>query len=383
MRKLASIRLIDAITPINGADAIECVTIGGWKCVAKKGEFQRGQLCVYFEVDSILPSNDARYAFLAASFKDVPTESGTTVNGHRLKTIKLRGQISQGLALPLSLYPEVSNPTVDDDLTALLKIEKYELLSSNGSTAGRGRTRSFPAFIIKSDQERCQNISKQIFADMDKQYEVTQKLDGQSATYYYRDGIVGLCSRNMHLGVPDGVNPPPELTLWEKIKGFFNKKPLVLLQQEPKSNWHKAEAKYDIFTALKKLGMNIALQGEIIAPTIQGGYEKVPNMQLRIYAVQNLDSGTFVAPDKAHDIVAKLNHDFGCKLEYVPVLHKSISLAQLGITNIDELLKFAEGASILNPEQKIREGVVFKAVDGSGSFKVINNLYLLKNDKKD
>lgn len=383
MRKLASIRLIDDITPINGADAIECVTIGGWKCVAKKGEFQRGQLCVYFEVDSILPSNDARYAFLAASFKDVPTESGTTVNGHRLKTIKLRGQISQGLALPLSLYPEISNPTVDDDLTALLKIEKYELLASNGSNAGRGRTRSFPSFIFKSDQERCQNISKQIFADMDKQYEVTQKLDGQSATYYYKDGIVGLCSRNMHLGVPDGVNPPPKLTLWEKIKGVFIKKPLVLMQQEPKSNWHKAEAKYGIFAALKKLGMNIALQGEIIAPTIQAGYEKVPNLQFKIYAAQDIDKGIFIPPAKVRQAIEEVNKDFGYKLEYVPVLHKSISLSQLGITNIEEMLKFAEGESTLNPAQKIREGVVFKAVDGSGSFKVINNLYLLKNDKKD
>ena len=334
-------------------------------------------------MDSILPSSDTRYAFLAASFKHVPTESGTTVNGHRLKTIKLRGQISQGLALPLSLYPEISNPTVDDDLTALLKIEKYELLSSNGSTAGRGRTRSFPAFIIKSDQERCQNISKQIFADMDKQYEVTQKLDGQSATYYYKDGIVGLCSRNMHLGVPDGVNPSPKLTLWEKIKGVFSKKTLILQQQELNSNWHKAEAKYEIFNVLKTLKQNVALQGEIIAPTIQKGHEKVPNLQFKVYAVQDIDSGSFINPHKAHDVITELNHDFGCKLEYVPVLHESISLSQLGITNIEELLKFAEGASTLNPEQKIREGVVFKAIDGSGSFKVINNLYLLRNDKKD
>ena len=218
---------------------------------------------------------------------------------------------------------------------------------------------------------------------MDKQYEVTQKLDGQSATYYYKDGIVGLCSRNMHLGVPDGVNPLPKLTLWEKIKGVFIKKPLVLLQQEPKSNWHKAEAKYEIFGALRCIGQNIALQGEIIAPTIQAGYEKVPNLQFKVYAVQDIDSGSFINPPKAYDVITELNHDFGCKLEYVPVLYESISLAQLEITNIDELLKFAEGASILNPEQKIREGVVFKAVDGSGSFKVINNLYLLKNDKKD
>jgi hypothetical protein len=71
------------------------------------------------------------------------------------------------------------------------------------------------------------------------------------------------------------------------------------------------------------------------------------------------------------------------KLEYVPVLHDSISLSQLGITNMEQLLAFAEGDSLLNPAQKVREGVVFKAVDGGGSFKVVSNQYLLKNDKKD
>jgi RNA ligase (TIGR02306 family) len=101
MRKLASIRTIDAITPIEGADAIECVTIGGWKCVAKKGEFKVGARCVYFEVDSILPASDERYKFLEKSFKEFHTEAGSKVLGHRLKTIKLRGQISQTTNRPM------------------------------------------------------------------------------------------------------------------------------------------------------------------------------------------------------------------------------------------------------------------------------------------
>jgi len=383
MRKLASIRTIDAITPIDGADAIECVTIGGWKCVAKKGEFTEGALCVYFEVDSILPANDERYKFLEKSFKEFHTESGSKVLGHRLKTIKLRGQISQGLALPVSSYPELAKLEDGDDATTLLGIAKYEAAVGGSNGGNRGKTSGFPSFLIKSDQERCQNMGKQIFADMDKLYEITQKLDGQSATYYYRDGTVGLCSRNLQLAPPTGVNRTEKLSLWARIKGWFKK--VEVVEEDLNSNWHKAAARHDIFNLLKKYAQNIALQGEIISPNIQGGYEKVNELTLKVYAVQDINKFAFMPPDEAKRVVGELNKlvTAGMQLEYVPVLHDSISLSQLGITNMEELLAYAEGASMLNSAQKVREGVVFKAVDGGGSFKVISNQYLLKKDKKD
>ncbi len=384
MRKLASIRTIDAITPIEGADAIECVTIGGWKCVANKGEFKVGARCVYFEVDSILPASDERYKFLEKSFKEFHTEAGSKVLGHRLKTIKLRGQISQGLALPTESFPEVAKYKVDDDVTTVLGINKYEAAVSGNNGGNRGKTRGFPSFLIKSDQERCQNMGKQIFADMDKLYEVTQKLDGQSGTFFYRDGTVGLCSRNLQLAPPVGVNPTAKPSLWERIKGWFKKADTVEVD-DLNSNWHKAAAKYDIFNLLKQYGQNIALQGEIISPTIQAGYEKVNELAFKVYAVQDINKFSFMPPAEATLVVRELNKlvTMGVTLEYVPVLHDSVSLSQLGISNMEQLLAFAEGVSLLNPAQKVREGVVFKAVDGGGSFKVVSNQYLLKNDKKD
>jgi hypothetical protein len=208
-------------------------------------------------------------------------------------------------------------------------------------------------------------------------------LDGQSGTFFYRDGTVGLCSRNLQLTPPTGVNPTAKPSLWERIKGWFNK--VETVEDDLNSNWHKAAAKYDIFNLLKQHGQNIALQGEIISPTIQAGYEKVNELAFKVYAVQDINKFSFMSPAEATLVVSELNKlaTTGVQLEYVPVLHESISLSQLGITNMEQLLTFAEGASLLNPAQKVREGVVFKAVDGGGSFKVVSNQYLLKNDKKD
>lgn len=386
MRKLATIRVIENVTPIDGADAIECITIGGWKCVAKLNEFKRGDLCVYFEVDSILPSTDKRYEFLAKGFKEYPTEKGIMVLGHRLRTVKLRGQISQGLALPLTAFPELANKQVDADVTDILGINKYEVLPTKG-TQGRGKTNSFPSYLIKSDQERCQNMAKDIFADMNKKYEITQKLDGSSATYFYKDGIVGLCSRNLQLAVPDGINPAPKQSLFAAAKKLILKllgKAPAASEADLNSFWHQAANKYDIFNLLKKCGTNIALQGEIIAPSIQAGHEKVKELEFYVYAVQHTDKYGFLSPSAARDIVNDLNIVADkIKLQYVPLLHKEASLQELGITDINALLAYAEGGSLLNKECKVREGLVFKAVDGSGSFKVISNAYLLKKDKKD
>ncbi len=112
---------------------------------------------MYFEVDSILPGADERFKFLEKSFKDHSTETGQLVFGHRLKTIRLKGQISQGLALPLTLFPEITSDELDTDLTNLLKIQKYEIpQSSRGSQGQRtGPKRAFPSYLRKSDQERC------------------------------------------------------------------------------------------------------------------------------------------------------------------------------------------------------------------------------------
>ena len=147
MRKLASIRVANDLFPIQGADAIEAVRVDGWVCVAKKGEFKVGDKGIYFEIDSFLPGTEPRFQFLAKQFI---TFNG--VQGARLRTIRLRGQLSQGLFLPLSLFPELETTEVGADVTELLGVDKWEPAipaQLAGDVYGK-----FPHWVAQSDQPR-------------------------------------------------------------------------------------------------------------------------------------------------------------------------------------------------------------------------------------
>jgi hypothetical protein len=211
-RKLASIQRIGKVLPIEGADAIEIVTVNSWKVVSKKGEFKEGDLCVYFEIDSFLPMEKDFEFLRKSSYKKMGD-----LEGFRLKTIKLRGQVSQGLCLPLSILEKEDEMKIgiskqpwgdqlqlgpyDDaivieegaDVTEYMCVLKYEPpipAELSGKVKG-----GFPGFIRKTDEERIQNMTKEYDSMRDKHYYVTEKLDGSSATYYFRDGVFGVCSK--------------------------------------------------------------------------------------------------------------------------------------------------------------------------------------------
>ena len=144
MRKLASIQKVVGTAPIEGADAIEIAFVLGWQVVVKKGEFKAGDLVVFYEIDSFLPASDSRYD----SFKErFSTWDGKL--GMRLKTIKLRKTLSQGLVLGVDKFSEIKNPKEGDDVTDLLKIEKWEIIEkgSNAGTRALGSGKTFPPFI--------------------------------------------------------------------------------------------------------------------------------------------------------------------------------------------------------------------------------------------
>jgi hypothetical protein len=149
MRKLASIRKINLVEPIEGADAIEVATVDGWKVVVKKNEFKVGDLVVYFEIDSWVPTGLA--PFLSKG-KEPREYNG--IKGERLRTIKLRGQISQGLILPYAICGKICEE--GEDVSELLYIQKYEA-PIPAQLAGQVKS-TFPSFIPKTDQERVQNI---------------------------------------------------------------------------------------------------------------------------------------------------------------------------------------------------------------------------------
>ena len=189
MRKLATIRKIDALTPIVGADAIECAAVGGWKVVVKKGEYTVGDLAVYCEIDSWIPTELA--PFLSKG-KEPRVYEG--ILGERLRTVKLRGQLSQGLLLPLE--PTCANIESELfeglDVSLPLGIVKWERLL-NAQLAGMAKG-NFPSLIPKTDQERVQNLKSEIAqaAEDGLEFEVTEKLEGSSMTVYLMDGVFGV-----------------------------------------------------------------------------------------------------------------------------------------------------------------------------------------------
>ena len=182
MRKLVSVRTVGQITPIENADAIECISVDGWQVVAKKGEFKEGDKCVYFEIDSFLPTDDVRFSFLAKNGTKTDSDGVERV---RLRTIRLRGQISQGLALPLHLFPEIVGllHTNQEDFSETVNVIKYE---QPEKALGRAAAGTFPWWIRKTDEERIQNCYGR-FARVhkDTMFVPTLKLDGMSTTIAY------------------------------------------------------------------------------------------------------------------------------------------------------------------------------------------------------
>jgi RNA ligase (TIGR02306 family) len=345
MRKLATIRMIDSIDPIENADAIEVATVGGWKVVVKKGEFEKEDLAIYCEIDSWIPHEIA--PFLSKGKEPKEFEG---IKGERLRTVRLRGQLSQGLLLPLhSLSEEVQeycqNIDYHDpegiDLTEQLGIVKWEP-KIPAQLAGQVKG-NFPEGVPKTDQERIQNVNRSTF-DFYRtlSWEVTEKLHGSSCTFYVDgEGEFHVCSRN-----------------------------LDLKEDENNAYW-KAARKYDIENKLKLAGLkNIAIQGELIGEGINGNqYKSV--LDFYVFDMYETKTYTYATPQMRQILAEQLG------LKHVPVLVNGYIFKD--DESIQSLLTLAEGKSKLNDSN--REGLVFKSMlPGNGSFKAISNEWLL-NEK--
>jgi RNA ligase (TIGR02306 family) len=344
-RKMATIRKISDISPIPDADAIDLATVDGWKIVVKKNEFKVDDLVIYCEIDSWIPTEIA--PFLSKG-KDPREYNG--VKGERLRTIKLRGQISQGLILPIPTGENTDGLLAfnigmniikeGEDVSSILNIQKYEA-PIPACLAGVVRG-NFPSFIPKTDQERIQNLTKVFERYKQFTWEVTEKLDGSSCTFYFKDDDFGVCSRNLDLK-EDYTN-----TFW------------------------RMAAQYDVETKLINLGKNIAIQGEVIGEGIQGNPYKITGQQFHVFDVFDIDSQTYYNGAERRQLVV----DFG--LVHAPVLEFKTPIYPS--TTIDDLLLMAEAKSRLNTKSE-REGLVFKCEeDPSISFKAISNRFLIKSD---
>ena len=337
MRKMATIRKIDALNPIVGADAIEAATIGGWKVVVKKGEFNVGDRAVYCEIDSWIPTELA--PFLSKGKEPREFEG---IKGERLRTVKLRGQLSQGLLLNLDMaIPQTNSFAEGDDVSELLNIVKWEL-PMNAQLAGMARG-NFPSVIPKTDQERAQNLVGEILAaaQAGTQFEITEKLEGSSMTVYQNRGEFGVCSRNLDLKETEG-----------------------------NAFWATAR-KEDIEGKMKRIDehWDFAIQGELIGPGIQGNIYKLKEPEFRVFDVYDITNGKYLDPAHRRALIAALG------LKHVPVMYVD---KDLGVGSVEEILQWAEAKSVMGditgPE---REGIVFKEVNGGMTFKAISNKYLL------
>lgn len=343
MRKLAAVRKIDEIRPIEGADAIECAVIGGWAVVVKKGEFAPDTLAVYLEIDSWVPTELA--SFLS---KGKEPREFNGVKGERLRTVKLRGQVSQGLLLPMSVLNLEDNGVVyktladeGDDVSELLGIQKYEA-PVPAQLAGQVRG-NFPGFVPKTDQERIQNLTAELREWQDNPaftWEVTEKLDGSSMTVYVRDEDSGVCSRNLDLK-PDITN-----TFW------YVALELALIEK------------------IRNTGRNLALQGELIGEGIQKNPYGITRQTFVLFDIYDIDRGDYMTPFERRVF---------CETHGIP--HVPVIATDMVITeSVQGLLTTAEGKSVLNSKSQ-REGLVFKCnTFGGPSFKVIANSWLLKNE---
>ena len=336
-RKLATIRIIDDIRPIEGADMIELVTVDGWNVVvAKQVGHKVGDHVVYCEIDSFLPIREEFEFLRKSSYKKMGDQEG-----FRLKTIRLRGQVSQGLILPMSVFGDFGWTAYEGlDVTEKLGIVKYEPpipAELFGKVKG-----NFPSFIPKTDEERIQNLTKEYGEwkyQSKHQFYVTEKLDGSSATYYFKDGEFGVCSRN-----------------------------LELLETEGNTFW-KVARELNLEENMRATGKNISLQGELIGEGIQGNPYKIKGQTVRFFTGFDIDKYQRIS---FPELVVMLS-DMG--LQYVPILNQELGFVLP--ETVEDMLKYAEGKSLLN-DKKEREGVVVRSMDGTISFKAISNKFLLE-----
>ena len=348
-RKLATIRQISEVRRIPDADKICAYVVDGWTVVDSIGKYSVNDLVVFCEIDSWMPHHLA--PFLTREGKQPKEYLG--IKGERLKTVKLRGQLSQGLLLPLdheanngdtilNMYwdsvdaDDDSDYTIPDegyDLTSLLGIVKWEDTRYMNDSNAKG---SFPSFIPKTDQERVQNILRSIENWRGMSFEVTVKRDGSSMTAFVNGDDEGVCSRNM-----------------------------LLRETDSSAFWHAARS-LNLLEKIRSTGRNLALQGELLSQKIQGNYEKVSSVEWNCFDIWDIDNRQYLLPRERQDLCESLG------IPHIKIIDKEFILDH----TVDQLLEMAEGPGI-NPGVQ-REGLVFKANTSHGiSFKAVSNSYLL------
>jgi len=374
MRNLASIQRVLEIKSIPNADRIALATVLGWHIVVLKEDIKKGDLVVFFEVDSLLPVHPAFEFLSKGGTKTIVGDDKKEHTGYRLRTIKLKGQISQGLCVKPEAFG-ISKPKVGDDVTDKIGVVKYEhfIESTNQQSTRKpvvlpdwlpvplgmwikrtfpqfavkvwGKNlKPFPCYIPKTDETRLQSAPKVLSRHKKELFYATEKLDGSSCTVFCKGGEVGVCSRNIWYPKDDG------------------------------NQFWKAVISLGLDKSIKEYG-DIALQGELVGEGIQKNRLKQKGQKIYFFNAYDIKLGQYLSYREFVCLCENL------KIPTVPVLDDKFKLK----SKVDKMVEYATRKSTMNPDV-LAEGVVFRPLTESNdpqlgrlSFKVINPDYLLEH----
>lgn len=357
-RKLASVQKIKNLEPIEGRDRIELATVEGWKVIVGKGDFKVGDFCVYIEIDSVLP--------------DRPEFEQARKRSNRVRTMKMAGVYSQGIVYPLTILPNmIDDHTISynqyhegDDVTAILGITKYDEYAGEEPVKVSRKLKynwfqkiwyklfgfpqrkkgGFTTLVSKTDEIRIQNIPEVL--KYKEPVIVTQKVDGMSGTYTIERTFFGtkfnVYSRNLQVDKDNSA-------YWRIAEMYDLEDRMNLMLDELEVNW-------------------IAIQGEIAGPGIQKNPDGLKDIEFFVFNIIT-PKGRWGTQE-----MAKFCYKYG--LGTVPILDLDYILPD----TVDNMLKYATGPSLLNPDV-LREGVVIRSKDGQKSFKAVSPEYLVKHGK--
>lgn len=347
MRKLASIQKIWNVEPIEGADKIELAHVLGWQCVVNKGQFHRYDIAVYFEIDSFLPVRE-EFEFLRSSSYRKTDIMG---EGFRLRTLKFKGQISQGLLLPVEIFPELEHRvwTVGDNVTDLLGVRKWEIeerASTGGTIIG-----NLPYDVPHTDETRIQSAPELLEQFAGKRYYITTKMDGSSHSVSIDENGFHVCGHNFEYK-DDGSS-----SFYEYVKATGLRRKMEQYMKD---------------TARSVL----TIQGEFCAPGIQSNRLRLKKPEWYVFTIR--------ADRRRVGLYEWLAACENMNLEPVPLEESGDDLLSKYPT-VDALLARAEGTY---PNGGQKEGIVVRTSEpvwantesGFLSVKAINNKYLLKNE---
>lgn len=347
MRKLASIQRVWKIEPIEGADKIELAHVLGWQCVVNKGQFKEMDLGVYFEVDSFLPIVPEFEFLRASSYK----KTDIMGEGFRLRTMKFRGQISQGLLLPVNTFPMIlSDMELGTDVTELLGVKKWEIeerITTGGTVIG-----TLPYDIPHTDETRVQAEPELIQEFAGLEYYISTKMDGSSHS-------VGIDENGFHVtGHNYEYKDDGESSFYELVKTIGLKE------------------KMEAFMSENNLS-TFTIQGELCGPGVQSNRLKLTKAEWYVFTVR--ENGERIGLERMLEICKKLG------LKNVPIEEVGTNLPDKYPT-VEALLERADGDY---PNGGKKEGIVIrptepifcKLISSPLSMKVVSNKYLLKNQQ--